>query len=119
MAEDRLRRKEALSGSEIPGKALAADAHRDAQILHLAALDLRLEVAGIHQHHAVAIAPVLGCLFVAKNDKRIVLVAGHASPGADLRDEMPHRRAAELPFHAMPSVEMDQIPFAEGKVQHG
>ena len=117
IGQDHLRGVKALSGGQGPGELLVVDAHDRPDGAHLIHLNVGTVVAGIDQHHAIALALVLCGGGVTENDKRIVVVAGGAPLGGDGLNGAGKRNPLHLPLHGMAAMKVDEIPLTKGQVE--
>ncbi len=96
------------------------DSHNNAHLIVLIFLHLADKVSAIHKGEAVAPSVVLIGLVFAQHRKRIVLVAGSSAEAADGLNAVVQRVPVKLPFHGMPSVQVDKIIIRIHKIHcHG
>ena len=93
------------------------DAHNQTCLFRLIQFYLTLEITAVYKGNAIAVSVILSGIAVAENDRRIVVVAGHASLALNGLDAMEDRAAFDLPLHVVPSVKMNQVQGTFGKVQ--
>ena len=111
------RRMESFTRVELPGKEFIIDAGNQTRFSAEIHLDIRAMAAGIHLHHAKAIALRLSRTLCGKNHKRIVVMAGCTAAGRDCADSAGERHALHLALHLMAAMEMQQFPLAARHIQ--
>ena len=102
---------------QLPAEAVVAYTCHDTHAVKLVAFDLCFVIARVHQHHAVAGAAVLRGFSVTQDNKRIMLMARHASARYESVYTVEQRHALRLTLHAVPSVKVYHIPLTERKLQ--
>ena len=108
-----------LTGLQHPAEPGIMDAHYRPDGSCLIQFNVRFVVAGVDQHHAIALAIVLGGFRLAENDEGIVLMTGSTPGGGNGLDTLDQIPALRHPLHGVPSVEVDQLPASEGNIQAG
>ena len=102
-----------------PAEALIMNAHDGPDGAGLVKFNIRPVVAGVHQHHAIALPKILGGGPVAEDHEGIVLMAGYPpgrGNGLNTVHQVPPLHGA---LHGVPPVEVEQLPVAKGQIQAG
>ena len=115
--QDRLGRIKVLARIQAPGEPFRLKPGHHPDTARLTDLYLLQMPAGIHEHESPAPALVFRSRAVAEDDKRIVMMAGHAPLRPEGNLGMRQMQPLSGALHAVAPVEMDDIILSVGKIQ--
>ena len=79
VSHQHLRRREGLSGLELPGKIIRMDAADQPGLVHLVLLRLHQKFSAVNKGKTITVSLLLIRIFPAEHGKRMVMVAGRAA----------------------------------------
>ena len=109
IGQHRLRGLEGFSRLQVPAEVLGMDSQNEAQLPLLGKLRLAQEISGIHQIHAVNLAPGLGGGTLQQAQEGLLLMGGNAPAGGNPLLAHGNGPAVYHPFGGPVAVEGQQV----------